>query len=958
MHRLLGLAHLALRRLLHDKLLYAVLLLGWIMVTALVTAIPSYVDAVHQHLLRLELQTEAKARRPAFGFLFLSLDSVSSPVQLGGDRARRSGYQVLSPYMKAGLPDDLQLPLKAQMHYGKSDLFQMFPPGTGTYGRGDEPLRHMNVGFISDLETEAHLVEGHLPSSPASSAEPMEVLVHRSLANLLGLQAGEEFVLYRAASPDPQTGERAIAVPIRVSGIWEARHPLTAFWYIAPSAFEDTLLTTEQLYLQTVSERIPRPFFELGWYASLDGSSVRAGTVSEFLRRMTVVRTQVQQRMPGTNLILSPENALLRYQQHVARQSPMLLVLSLPVLGLLLLFVIISAQSLVARQQMEIATIRSRGGSGPMVLSTYAVQGVLFSLASLLTGIPGGVLAAELMAPASQWLLGGSLELPGFDLAPAVTQDSLLYAGAAVALVNAATLLPALHYVKSTVITAERHLSRASVRRIPSTLPLDILVAGAGLYGWYLLQTQGHFTLPKQFQSAELSENPLLFLAPCLWLWTGGRLAVWLFPWVCQWLDRPVQALPGTAFLLAVRNLARQPSHHEALLLLLLLTAGLGAFVTSVIHTLDDNLQDSALYQVGSTIAVVERAKRFQTSAPGPGTPTGWAIPPFDAHRDIKGVQAAARVGRFPVNVSIGTRSHDVTLYGIDRADWPRTGYFRPDFAPQPLGALMNELALSANGVLVPSHLLATSGLALGDHLALRGLVAGSGAAVPFQIVGALHYFPTAFPPTDLFVVGNLDYIFQEIGGVLPYHVWLRVDTDVHGESIREALEAQSIEVLRLDDARDLLMEWRTDPARLGMFGFFVLGLGITFLLSVLALAVHAVLTLQRRRIQLTILRAMGWTRRQAGASLVLEQLCIAMLGIGGGTLLGFGISHLFVPFLQGGLTAEERIPPFLVRISWDEPLIASGVLLAAVGIITIVLNAILARTRMFEVLKLGELHG
>ncbi len=958
MHRLLGLTHLAFRRLLHDKLLYAVLLLGWIMVTALATAVPSYVDAVHQRLLRLELQTEAHARRPSFGFLFLSLDSVSNPVQIGGDPARRSGYQSLAPYLPTGLSSDLNLPVQAWMHYGKSDFFQLFPPGAGVYGRGDDPLDHMNLGFISDLETEAMLIEGQMPAPPVSPEAPIEVLVHRSFANLLGIQAGERFVLYRAASPDPQTGERAIAVSVLVSGIWEARHPASPFWYIAPSAFKDTALTTESLYRQIVSTRISRPLFELGWYVALDGSSVRAGNVSEFLQRMTAVKTQVQQRMPGANLILSPENALLRYRQQVARQSPMLLVLGLPVLGLLLLFVIISAQSLMARQRMEIATIRSRGGSGSWILGTYAVQGLLFSLVSLLVGIPSGLLIADLMAPASQWLLGNSGESSRLHLVPTVTQDSLLYAGAAMVLVNVATLLPALRHVKSTVVTVERHLSRESGARLPGALPLDLLVACTGLYGGYLLQNQGYFALPPRFQSVELAENPLLFLTPCLWLWTGSRIAVRLFPLAGRWLDRPIQALPGTAFLMAVRNLARQTAQHESLLILLLLTAGLGAFVTSVIHTLDDNLKDRALYEVGSTLAVVEQAQRFQTSIPGGSAPSGWAIPPFDAHAGIQGVQAAVRVGRFPVNINVGNRSHDASLYGIDRAAWPLAGYFRPDFARQSLGFLMNELALAPDGLLVPDHWLDVSGLALGDSLALRGLVGGSGASVPFRIVGTLHYFPTAFPPSDLFVVGNLDYVFQEVGGDLPYHVWLKVDADVQGESVQGALEAQSIEVLQLQDARALLAEWRTAPARLGLFGFLVMGLGIAFLLSVLALAVHAVLTLQRRRIQLTLLRAMGWTRRQAGASLALEQLLIAILGIGGGTALGFGISHLFVPFLQRGQTAQERIPPFLVRISWDEPLIASGMLLITVGIITMVLNALLARTRLNEVLKLGEFHG
>ncbi len=958
MHRLTGLAHLAFRRLLHDRLLYAVLLLGWIMVTALVTAIPSYVDAVHQQLLRKELQTEVNSRRPSFGFLFLSLDSVSSPTQLGGDGSRRSGYQVLAPYLKTGLPADLALPVVAQMHYVKSDLFQLFHLGTGTYGRSDEPLHIVNIGFISDIETEASVVEGRMPDGPSNSQGPIEVLVHSSLANRLGIQAGEEFVLYRAASPNPQTGERAIAIAIRITGIWEAKQPSSSFWYIAPSAFENTLLTTELNYLHSASGRIPRPFFELGWYSSLEGDSVRADKVPEFLHGMSKVKTQVQQRLPNTNLVLSPENALLRYQGHVARQSPILLVLGLPVLGLLFLFVIISARSLMARQQMEIATIRSRGGSGPLIMSTYALQGLLFSLVSLLVGIPGGILAAKFMGPAPQWLLDGSFELPGIQLTPILTQDSLLFAVVAVVLVNLATILPAMRYVKSTIITAERHLTRDSSQGLRGTLSLDILVGCAGIYGWYLLQTQGHFGQPTQFQSAELYENPLLFLTPCLWLWTGGRLAAFLFPWVCRWLDRPIQVLPGTSFLIAVRNLARQSVQHQSLLTLLLLTTGLGAFVTSVIHTMDDNLRDRALYETGSTIAVVERAKRFRPSLTDSVNPSGWAIPPFDAHSGVTGVLAAARVGRFPVNVSIGNRNYKANLYGIDRADWPHTGYFRTDFASRPLGALMNELALSANGLLVPAHLLDTTGLVVGDYLELKGLIVGGGESIPFQIVGTLKYFPTAFPPEDLFVVGNLDYIFNELGGDLPYHVWLKVADEVQGESVRKELEAQSIEVLRLEDARVLIEERRASPARQGMFGFLILGLAVTFLLSVLALAVHAVLTLQRRRIQLAILRALGWTRRQVGVSLIFEQSVIAVLGIGGGTVLGFGVSHLFVPFLKEGSTAAERIPPFLVRISWDEPLIASVILLTVVGMITVVLNAVLARTRLYEVLKLGEFHG
>lgn len=952
---------LAPRRLLHNWALHAILLLGWVTAIAMTAAIPMFVDAVNQRLLRNELGAIANSRRPAFGFLFLALDRASTSVQPGGDPQRRLEYESLSPFMERDFAGAIGLPAAVRMHYVRSDLFQLFPTGPGTYGRGDEALDRLSLGFISDLERQARLTEGRMPAAPDDPAQPVEVLVHLDKANALGLQVGEIYVLYRAANPDPQTGERGFALPVRVAGIWTAAEPASDFWYISASVFAEALLTTPNAY-GAISERIPRPFYETAWYTALDGGSVRADRAADLLRRINLAVTQVQRRMSGAHLTLSPENALLRYQRDVAAQSTLLLVLGLPVMGLTLLFVTVTASSLVERQQMEIATLRSRGGSGTQILGTYLAEGLLLSGLALALGLPAGWQAARLMGRAASLLAGDGDSAIGLGLDPRLTPSSLLYAAGAMALLNAATLLPAFRYSRLTVIRAERRLSRTPPSTSPLPITLDLLAGAACAYGWYLLRGEGRFGLPSLFQGVDLWNNPLLFLTPCLFLWSGTRLALRLLPPLMGMLESLAQLLPGLSLWLAMRNLARLASQYSPLLTLLLFTTGLGAFVVAVTRTLDDNLVDRALYEVGSSIAVIENAKRFNTAqsdaaGTNPGT-TGWSIPPFDLHRDLEGVRAAARVGRFPASVTLGAGNHAIQLYGIDRTDWPQTGFFRPDFASVSLGALMNELALHPDGVLVSHSLLDEGGFALGDIIQVRGLVLGSGTPIPFRVVGHLDYFPTAFPPDDFFLVGNLEYVFSQVGGPLPYHVWLRVDPEVSGADIQGALTERSIEVLQLEDARLRIAEWKAAPSRLGLFGFLALGYGITVLLSVVALAVQGALTLRRRRIQLGVLLALGLRQRQASASLALEQFFITGLGIGLGALLGYATSQIFVPYLQGGLTAADRVPPYVVRIAWSEVLVSSSILTVAALGVTLVLGLVIARSRIIEALKIGELQG
>jgi putative ABC transport system permease protein len=708
-----------------------------------------------------------------------------------------------------------------------------------------------------------------------------------------------------------------------------------------------------------------------------DGSSVRAEDVSTFLRRVTAVETRITTLLPGARLALSPTSALLRYQRAVSAQSLLILLIGLPVIGLILIFVALTADSMVERQRLEIAILKSRGSTSAQIATTYILQSITLGVIALALGLPLGQMAAQAMGSTRQFLtFAESTSERTIPLSVVITRDSVRFAGLALLLALGATMMPALRAARLTIVVAKQAISRPRHLALGRQIASDLLLLATAGYGYYLLKGQGRITLLQWGQGADPWENPILFLAPTLFLLAGARLYLHALPPGLHLLGWLTARLPGTTALLAVRNLARNSHRYTALIALLILTTGLGTFTASVARTLDDNLTARIYYQVGADIAVAEAVGRIGgggsfnlTQASGSVAPSfqgpeiadepiGWAILPVSEHQKVAGVLAAARVGVFKANVRVGDQTVIGHLYGIDRVDFPGVAYFRRDFAPASLGALMNALALDPAGILVRREFLARAGLQVGDPIRLRGLIAGSSQPLLFKVVGVLDLFPTAYPGEEEFFVTNLEYIFTELGGPVPYYVWLAVDEAVDEPTLIAHLEEVGFKVLELEDARGQIAAAQARPERIGLFGFLSLGFIITTLLSMLALGLHAFLTYRQRFIQLGIMRAIGLSARQVAASLAGEQMLTTTLSILGGAALGLIVSHLFIPFMQIGPTEADLIPPFTVIIAQRDVFYAVTALITASLGITGGVIWLLSRLQVFQAIKLGEALG
>jgi putative ABC transport system permease protein len=331
---------------------------------------------------------------------------------------------------------------------------------------------------------------------------------------------------------------------------------------------------------------------------------------------------------------------------------------------------------------------------------------------------------------------------------------------------------------------------------------------------------------------------------------------------------------------------------------------------------------------------------------------------PISEHLKVEEIEAATRVGDFPGAIQIQGQWESATIIGVDRVDFPKVAFWRPDFASASLGALMNSLAIASDGLLVERRLLRSSGLRVGDQIQVRINAAGAGYEGPMRIMGTFEYFPTWYAEQEEqrpLIIGNLDYIFEQIGGEQPYEVWVNTAAETDYGAMIEDLRNYEITVFDYSASSERIARELQQPERQGLFGVLSVGFLASALLTVLGFLLYALFSFRRRFIELGTLRAIGLSTTQLTIFLICELAFLILLGLGAGTAIGVFISQVFIPYLQIGTGPTANVPPYQVEIAWyaiNRLYVLFGALFLVAFAVLIVL---LMRMKVFQAIKLGE---
>lgn len=930
---------------------------GLIASISLVMSVPLYADAVYMRILTRKIyQPDAqKSVRPPFSFLF---------IMNGGSKGTKQWEEIqpFDDYFMGSGGNELDIPIKSKVSYTRSEPFALFPVGTTNYADQTAALGWTSIGFMSDIQDHIQIVEGRFPTPAIYGQEtPIETMISESFAIKTGLQAGEEFVTFKRYRSE--TGEFTnVQIPVLIAGVWKPTQSQEPYWMFDPANLETVLFVHKDTFTQYLSPILSDEVYTSMWYMTTDGSGIHSNQVGSLLSKIFSVRRKAMAYQEDIELRDSPAEALIEYQKSANLLTILLYAFAVPVLGLILAFISLVARLSIERQRNEIAVLRSRGATTLQIMIIIFMEALLVGLLSLIISSGLALIIAQLIGK-SRSFLDFSLQTDmKVSLSMAALRIGLISLG--VALI--AQVLPALGAAKQTIVTYKQELSRPLRSPFWQRAFLDILLFIPAIYGAYLLRQQGSIAVVNDTTGGDPFRNPLLFLVPALGILASSLFFLRLVQPIMAGIAWLAAHTKNVGLLLAARQLSRSPGSYHTPLVILILTLALSAYTASLAKTLDQHLFDQMYYKVGSDMVFLDAGDAIATNpmasfgAGAGATNTADELLqngrrffiPVTEYLKIDGIQDAMRVGSYQAQYN----NTDSFFIGVDRTDFPRIAYWRDDFASSSLGALMNALAVTADGVLVSNDVVSRDGLRGGDLVRLAVNIYGQVTNVELRVVGSFDLFPTWYPEKGPLFVGNLDYLFQQTGSELSYYVYMRTLSDVDYENIGdEQLPNVNPGVFNWQAANLLINSEQQRPERQGLFGMLFIGFAAAAVLTVLAFLLYVLFSFQRRFIELGVLRASGLSNGQMTSYMAWELAFLVFLGGAAGTALGVWTSQLFIPFLQVGSDASSKVPPYNILINW-QAVLQLYVLFAVLFIVTlVVVVTLLRKMKVFQAIKLGE---
>ena len=922
---------LTLKRLWAQKGLTAATLVGLIVGMTLSMAVPLYANAVNFRILEEELSSQTERNnRPPFAYLYNYIGAWYEPVEW-------DAVQPITRYLRDDGAQTLGLPPEEFVWHIETSDYRLSAETT--------TLSQMRFGTTSNLQDHIEITDGIWPiEAPLRQDMPIGVMMTAATAEELGVTVGDSLLMRDGRNPRD-------ALPVKISGLWQPNDPTAAYWFYAPTSFDEILIVPEATYAGRLADQIENEVHLGVWYWVLDGRFVGTGDVDRLVDGAQTVERELERLLPNTQSLQSPVESLQTYRAAVAVLTGQLLGFNAPTVSLVIAFIGLVVGLAVSQRRNEMAITRSRGGTRGQLIGVAALEGTILSTTAFVTG--------TLLA---MWLTGQMGKVRSFLDFSAETQLRTLpnratFIAGLIALTFAiiAQIIPTIFASGDTIITYKQ--SQARRRRPPwwQRAWLDVILFSAAAYGFYQLQTDGD--LLGQTGGSVL-ESPILLLLP-----TAGILSVTLFflrvlPLVMRLLSWLLVFTNSVSLLQASRYLARSTGLYATPLVLLTLTVSLSVFTASLARTFDLQLYDQQFYRVGAAMNVLTTP---DTSAQNRFNPrpmdiaTNFFLPP-SAYEEIEGVTKATRVARFPSNFVFESGRVGVEFIGIERRDFPDVAYWRSDFSRYRIGSLMNALGRSADSIIVPTRLLDELNLTVGDVVPLEIVVAGGRVEFSAEIAASFDYFPTWYPDSDdLIIVGNLSTVFEQVGGEVAYRIWLDTDETFDEAVFEQALLERESGVTLWREPRGQIEQTLVQPQRQGVFGLLSVGFIASALLTVLGFFLYAVFSFRRRMIELGILRAMGLSIVEMMGFIAWELGLLIASGLALGTSAGIWVSQQFIPFLQTGTRQADFVPPYLVEIAWS----AIGQIYILFGLLFIcafgVLSLLLQRMKVFEAVKLGE---
>jgi putative ABC transport system permease protein len=912
--------------------------LGLVIAVSFTTSIPMYADGALKRLVASTLR-ENSANMPA-GSLLIRYQST------GNTKTAIDALEQAQRFIKEEIPQRIEFPSAA---YVESLSLRGASVAVVDPARVDpSKQRQMTMISMSQFHDYAVLTNGIFPSSTLASGV-LEAVVLEEGAFRNNIRVGDEFWY-----PLRGATER---LRVKVVGTYTPKDDTNPYWFQGLEGLVNSFVIDESLMKRELLVRKALPLNLATWYYAFDLREIQTRQLASLDETLSRLDIELYQRLKDTKVDISFQPLLQQFRAQSMQLQLLLLMLAMPMLAMVFYFIAMNAKQSLDRHRTDIAVMRSRGAATGQLVGLVVLEGLTLGGMALVVGPMLGWFLAKSIGSASGFLTFVDRQsIPvGFG------QDAILFGVAAVIIAMASSVIPAIASARSSIV--DRRQQQARTDRVPmwQRWYLDVVLLGIVGYGWYLFQERRMISLQTGLTSDQLQVQPTLFFIPALAIFTLGLLFVRLFPLLLNVLNRLARYWFPVPLYLTLTQLTRSSSSYHPLMLLLILTLGLGVYNAAAARTIDQNSVERTLYKYGSDVVIqtvwegftasVEPPRQSNNNNNNPLQQVLYVEPPFQMFRELPGVAHAARVLQTRGNAVISGKSiGQGTVIGIDNVDFAHVAWWRNDLYPAHPYVYLDLLGQYEQSVIIPQTLADQYQLKPGDLAS----ISMQGRLVEFIIVGILPYWPGQYPDEVPFYITNLDYIHDQIP-IQPYEVWLKMQDGAKLTPIIQQLQEKGIRIASVEDVRNALITQNKHPARGGVFGILSLGFLISVLVSLAGYLLFWFFNLSNRAVQFGVLRTMGLSRRMLTGMLFMEQALTAGLSIVVGFSVGRLVSVLFLPFLQTTESAANQVPPF--RIVFDQGDTAQLYIVIAVMFLLGggLLVTHIRRLRVHQAVKLGE---
>lgn len=921
MLRFIDILGFTIERLREHKLLVFWVIVGLSCATTLALSLVLYVDAVNTNLL------SSKLSNPPYAFRFRYLGSWEGNITPQDVDAATAAIQ-------QGFKSTIGLPTSHEIRFLRSTPWRV------TLMRADETsmaLRPADMAVLEGVEKQIRITAGQWPPTEEPDDDSIPVLISEAMLFEMGLQVGDTLTV--------QNGETTLT--LEIAALWQPNNANDPTWIFTPRFFNELMLVREDDFWDALAD-LDTPIGEAAWYLIFNGQSLRTSDIPAVLSAIADGERDVNNILPGIRME-SPRDGLRLFVNDVNQLTQQLVIIVLPVAGLILYFVSLVAGLLVTRQQGEDVVLRSRGMSRRLLLSVHVLMWLILAGSALGIGALLSPYVVRLVSRTSSFLqFRGVLEQ--LDI---VFTNQAIVVGVFTAMMAASSgLVMAWRSTGQTINSYKRQAAR-STKAWWQRMYLDLMLLVPGSYVLYTLWQQGGL----QTEADNPFGDPLTFVGPTLFALGLTLLFLRLWPLLLRIGDRVISFTSNIALLMALRELTRSIGRYRGTLLMMCFTLSLTGLTASMASTIDRSLADSVDYEVGADAVMITVAdaqtEEGETTDSGQTTytVTGFNVLPIDDLFQVEGISSVSRVGRYDARLVQRNQRLNGKILGIDRAAMASIVRFREDFSDSHPADLFNLLATNRSGVIISEKTMIDLNLLMGQEIDIEVSALGQWYPTRVPVLGVVEYFPTLNPTDGFFLITNIDPLFELVGTELPHDVWVSLDAGADLEQVKQAVRELNFPVLEWRDPTTTLQQAQADPSRRGVLGFLSVGFVASVLLTLVAAIIQNTGSFRAQALQLGSLRAMGLGGLSASAYLLLLQGIAASSGILGGTTIGVATTLLFLPLLDfsGGL------PPYLVRVAWDEIIVVYAVFAGVLFFVTVLTTIMASLQQLSSVVKLGD---